>query len=941
MVGRERELGAGTYLLTALERGCGCLVLEGEAGIGKTTVWEAVLAEGERRGCRLLSCAPAAAEAKLSYAGLADLLRTVDRSILAGLPGPQRRALEVALLEAAPGPRPRQPRAVFAGFCSVLFAVATERAVLVGVDDMQWLDQSTQAALAFALRRLGAHRIGFVCSLRVGDSPGLTAGLARALVEADAQRVAVGPLSVGALHEVLVAKLGRNLPRPVVVRIKAATRGNPFYALEVARELASAGPTATLPVPDEVSALVAARVRRLPRPTRDALLVAAALSNPRLGLLDRAALGPAEEAGLIEVGSTRVAFAHPLFAAAVYGSASMPERQELHRRLAPLMDDPEERARHLALGSEGASEEIALELAAAADRSVARGAPDAAAGLLELAVRMTPEGSGHQRELRELAAAECHFHGGDQTRARSLCEHVLAGSPTRLVRGRALQLIGEIRYHDSSFREAIPLLEEALALLGDDPRAVELHVNLSFAYYSLGDIAGAAAHGHSASAAAAAAGVVAEPFQAAALAASTMADFYFDRPVDRARIEAALALEDPEQHMVMVMRPSLVAGLLAFFSDELERAGTLFEALRQRTLDLGEESSLPHVDVYLSMLERTRGDVQRALALSERALEIARMLGSATAQALALAELCYVCATLGDVDAARDAAKRMRATARAADIGYAFGWARSAVAFLDLSIGDPRATSEALESLLVDIERSGRCNPMSVTFGLPDGIEALVALGELDRAEALTALLERHGRNHDRASALARAARCRALLAAARGEPASARAEIEQALVNHARVQMPLELGRTLLAKGQIERRAKQKRAARDSFEATLERFDSIGARLWAQRARAELERTGSQHSEGDALTPTELRIAELAATGLTNKRIADTAFVSAKTVEANLARIYLKLGIRSRAELGRAMAETHSAASATRDGVPPAGNSVTGNSVAGNSVTE
>jgi DNA-binding CsgD family transcriptional regulator len=702
------------------------------------------------------------------------------------------------------------------------------------------------------------------------------------------------------------------------VRIAAATRGNPFYALEVAREQTRASATldATLPVPDEVSALVAARVRRLPRSTRDALLVAAALPNPRLALLDRPALDPAVKAGLIEVGSTDVAFAHPLFAAAVYGSASMHERRELHRRLAPLVDDPEERARHLAFGSEDPSEEIARELEIAADRSVARGAPDAAAELLELAVRMTPADSG-QRPVRELLAAECHFHAGDHTRARSLCEQVLAGTPARLVHGRALQLLGEIRYHDSSFREAIPLFEEALTFLEDDPRAVELHVNLSFAHYNLSDLAAGARHGHLASAGANGLGAGADGLQAAALAISTMADFYLDEPFDRVRIETALALEDPEQHVVMAMRPSLVAGVLALFSDELERAATLFEALRERTLDLGEESSLPHLDVDLSMLERTRGNLRRALELSEEAHETARMLGSATAQALALAELSYVRATLGDVDAARRDAERARATARAADIGYAFGWARSAVAFLDLSIGDPRGTSDALEPLLSDIERSGRCNPMSVTFGLPDGIEALVALGELGRAEALTALLEHHGRRHDRASALARAARCRALLAAARGERAAAEAEIERALVNHARVQMPLELGRTLLAKGQIERRGKQKRAARDSFQAGLERFDAIGARLWAQRARAELERTGAQHSEGDALTPTELRIAELAATGLTNKRIADTAFVSAKTVEANLARVYLKLGIHSRAELGRAMAERAGSSSA------------------------
>jgi hypothetical protein len=162
------------------------------------------------------------------------------------------------------------------------------------------------------------------------------------------------------------------------------------------------------------------------------------------------------------------------------------------------------------------------------------------------------------------------------------------------------------------------------------------------------------------------------------------------------------------------------------------------------------------------------------------------------------------------------------------------------------------AAGELLEPLVAAIERSGKCNPTASGFGLPDAIEALIAVRELQRAEALTALLERHARSHDRASALARAARCRALAAAARGEPGVAQAEIEQALMQHARVPMPLELGRTLLAKGQIERRSKRKRAARESFQRALESFESIGARLWSERAQAEIERTGVRHHQGD-----------------------------------------------------------------------------------------
>ncbi len=241
-------------------------------------------------------------------------------------------------------------------------------------------------------------------------------------------------------------------------------------------------------------------------------------------------------------------------------------------------------------------------------------------------------------------------------------------------------------------------------------------------------------------------------------------------------------------------------------------------------------------------------------------------------------------------------------------------------AFLELSLGNAKAASDALAPLCRIVEAEGSCNQFTAVI-LPDQIEALVALEELDRAQALTGMLEQHGPAHDRRSALGNAARCRALLAAARGDLERARAEVTLALEQLERVEMPLERGRTLLVRGQIERRSKRKRAAREAFAAAVETFDAIGARLWAQRARAELERTGVRHSEGDELTPTELRVAELAAQGLTNKRIAETLFISAKTVEANLARVYLKIGIRSRAELGRAMAQRSTAGARTAAG--------------------
>jgi DNA-binding NarL/FixJ family response regulator len=211
-------------------------------------------------------------------------------------------------------------------------------------------------------------------------------------------------------------------------------------------------------------------------------------------------------------------------------------------------------------------------------------------------------------------------------------------------------------------------------------------------------------------------------------------------------------------------------------------------------------------------------------------------------------------------------------------------------------------------------ELRGFCDPV-LAFFLPDEIEALVALGQLERAEALAAMLEQHARNHDRALALATASRCQSLLLAARGDPKHAEAAIEQALLAHTRLEMPFELGRTLLVSGLLDRRARRKRAARDSFERALAIFNQLGATLWAERARAELDRSYRRRSAPGELTPAEQRVAELAAAGLTNRAIAERAFLSPKTVEANLARVYRKLDVHSRAGLGYAMAQRDRAA--------------------------
>ncbi len=910
MVGRELELEAAKRFLDAVAAGPAVLVFRGEPGIGKTTVWRATVERAQARGYQVLACRPAEAEAKLSYAGLTDVLAAVATDdALARLPSPQRQALEVALLRSAPGAHAPEARVVYAAFGAFLAELAQEAPVVVSVDDVQWLDRPSRAALEFVLRRLGGRRIGALLVERAGGEPALAPSLLRALDEAGAERLTLGPLSVGALHDVLESALGHAPTRPILIRLAQASRGNPFYALEIARELERHGELSAgeaLPIPSDLSELVSARIRRLPAATRDALLTVAALASPALSLVDRAALEPAASAGLVQLGGDRAAFAHPLFASAVYRSAGDAERRELHGRLAALVPDAEERARHLALAAAGPSEEIAVALEEAAAEARSRGSPESAAELMELAVLLTPLDDGARRAARTLAASEHHFRAGDLARSRLLAQRALDGAPAGETRGHALRLLGEIRYHESSFTEAVPLFEQALTLLVDDPRRVDLHVNLAYAYVNLGDVAAAVPHALAGVAAAEGAGD--DGLLAVALAVSTIVRFYAGERLDLDMLERALALEDPDRQIVMPMRPSLIAGVALDISDELGRAEELLTALRERTLERGEDSDLPLLSTQLAMVARNRGRPEQALRYLDEGYEIARIVGSDTGRVLVLAERCHSHGLLGLEERARADAEE--AERLATESGYRLGeaWTRWAVASLELSLGNAAAARERLEPVVQMVAARGACDPPSSHF-LPEAIEALVGTGELDRAEVLVGILDEHGRFHDRRSALAAAARGRALLLGARGDVAGAVEQVDVALA-FTPGDLPVQLGRALLVKGQLERRTRRRRAARESLERAAALFESVGAALWAERAQAELDRTGRRRVPADELTPSERRVAQLATEGLTNRRIAESLFLSPKTVEANLARVYRKLGIRTRAELGRVMAE-------------------------------
>jgi DNA-binding CsgD family transcriptional regulator len=911
VVGRERELVAATEFLDELEHGPTVLVFEGEPGIGKTTLWRAAAALGEARTFRVLTSRPAESDKSLSFAGLADLLEGVDLDLFARLPHPQRTALDAALLRGVAQGSAPDPRAVFAGALSILRELASERPVLVAVDDVQWLDPPSARALEFAARRLGSARIGLLVSSRLSEEGRRADDLLAALGESVAKRIDIGPLTLAETHLLLKERVGSAFPRPILIRIQQASGGNPFFALEIARALGSRidlRPEEPLPVPGDVRTLVRRRIERLSNRTCGALLRVAALAQPTAEFLG-ASLGPARGSGLIvELPDGRVGFTHPLYASAVYEAASPEQRRDTHRELAMRLEDVEERAHHLALATIGPDDEVAVELDRAAQRARSRGAPEIAGELQERALELTA-GDDRLAQNRALVAAEDWFHAGAPARARSRLEETLNGLDDRALRARALRLLAQVRLHEKSIPQAIELLRSAAEEAGDEPELrAPVERDLVFALVSA-SFDFEAARPHAEALISYAEQLSDSALLAEALANATILAFLLGGGVDEERLARALVLEDPKHRVPAQFRPTLIAGFLAFYTGQFDRARSLLYPLRAELRARGADADLPMLCGTLAWLEAWAGAFATAREFADEALEAATLAESETMMALSLADSALVEAHAGRAESCRDRANAAEEAARSTGYGIATIWSSAAVGLLELSLGNAELAHRALEPWTAFVEQRGLTEPIRAFF-VPDAIEALVGTGQLDRAERLTDMLAARGRELDRPFALATSGRCRALLFAARGDLDSALREIERACDAHNRLPMPLELGRTLLAKGQIERRAKRKAAAKASLGHALAIFEEIGAALWAEKTQAELARVALRHAAPDELTETERRVAELAASGLKNRQVAGELFLSPKTVEANLARVYRKLDIHSRAELGARLAD-------------------------------
>jgi DNA-binding CsgD family transcriptional regulator len=893
IIGREEELGSIEAFLGELRPGA--LLIAGEPGIGKTILWEAGVATARGRSYRVLAHRAVEPEAKLAFTALSDLIGSTFDEALPSLSPPRRRAVEVALLLEEPGTEAPDPRAIALALLDVLRTLAASAPILLAVDDLQWVDPASAQVLQFALRRLGDEPVAVLATARAGAAFAL----------ADAARVELGPLSLGALHHLLKARLELDLPRPELVRLREMTAGNPFFALEVGRELrraqATLAPGQPLPVPANLKQLIGQRLARLSDEVREVLLSASALARPSVGALEdvhgeaaRDALEEAARAGVVELDGSSLRFDHPLLASVCYEGAPVWSRRDAHRRLAGVVTDVEERARHLALAAEGPDPAVAAVLEAAAEHAAARGATAAAAELAELA---PPE------PRYRLRAAHFHRLAGSRERAAAILEELLAEVPAGPERADVLFALVSLRRGD--LREIRKLCEEALREGGDDDaRGAEITAFLSWMKLLAGDVRGALADARAGLVKAESAGD--DVLLARAIARVAMAETWACA-ITPGLVERGVEIEKTlDRSLEFHESPTIALARRLICLSELGRARSLLEEAEAKAAARGDEGTRAHVLFHRALLEWFAGRWNDALAHAAAGSELAEQLGDGQLRGMLLNARATVDASRGD-ERARSEAEEAIAISQAVSDAVFPVWDLAALGHLELSRGNLRAADEYLRPLPAHLVSLGWDDPTDQMW--PDAIETLVGLGELGEARSLIELFEERAQRLGSPWALAAAARCRRLLAAAEGDLAGAFESMSRSLAEHDHSESPFEGARTLLVLGSVRRRAKQKRAARKALEEASATFDRLGARLWAKRAREELARVSGRRPSASELTETEERVARLAAQGLSNKEIAAALFVTVHTVEAHLVHVYRKLGIRSRGELAARLA--------------------------------
>ncbi|WP_346148109.1 helix-turn-helix transcriptional regulator [Nonomuraea recticatena] len=856
LYGRADEQTTISATLADAARGEGrALVVRGEAGIGKSALLER--AASAAKPMRVLRATGTESESGLAFAALHQLLWPVTGRLDA-LPEPQRDAVAGALGLAAT--RSDDRFLVSAGVLSLLIEAAADHGLLVVADDFQWIDRASADALLFAARRLGSERIAMLLAVR-GEAP--TPGLPELSLKGLDQDSATALLAERAAPA-----------QEVGARLVELTGGNPLALRETVELLTPdqlAG-RAALPEPLPVGAgIFGEQVRKLPGDTRRALLVAALENGGDLELvLDIAgaevhALRPAENAELVTVGSA-IRFRHPLVRSAVHAAASAADRREAHLALAARVRDPDRRAWHRAAATVGQDEEVAAELTASAERARERGGYADASAALVRAAELTPDPEA--RAVRLAAAATSAWLGGRPGQAESC----LAEARSLAERPEFAQLRGRFELNSGDAAEALRILRtgESLEMLADACEAASY----------VGDVEALVELGRRA-----------EAFPESFLrdvVAGIGAMLGGDR--DRAAVMLRRALERKGE--LREAAQFLWACAAASYLGESDSAAELVAMAGRAARVSGMVGQLPVVLEFVATAERIEGRFADSAAIAEEGLELAREAGYTNSVAAHLANLAAVAAIQGREDDCARHAHDALAIAIPHRLGLRAGTARYALGLLDLGMGRYAAAHDRFASMVA----AGP--PPTVWRSTPDRVEAAVGCGDLDTARAALAAYERWSATAGTPQARALVARCRALT----GDDTA----FEEAMALHPE---GFERARTALLYGERLRRLHRPGEARSQLRYAAETFERAGAEPWARRAHDELRAAGEARTSPDrdvfaALTPQELRIAKLVAGGASSKEVAAQLFLSPRTVEYHLYKIYPKLGVTSRTEL-------------------------------------
>jgi DNA-binding CsgD family transcriptional regulator len=903
LIGREPECARLDELIERARMGrSGALVIRGEAGIGKTSLLDYALRRAT--GMTVVRTVGIESEAELEFSGLLDVCRPL-LGCVDELTERQASALRSAL---GVGPAASLDRFdIGAATLGLLAAAAEASPLLVLVDDAQWLDSSSAETLLFATRRLDADRVLVLYATRddVGefDAPGL-------------EQLVLGGLSRDAAALMLHDRL--EIAPDVVDRVYAATGGNPLALAELPsaltlEQLAGSEPLAEpLPAGTSVERAFGRRAETLPTATRSALLVAAVSWSSSLDVvlpaieslgLDPTSLEAAEDAGLVQLDGAAVEFRHPLVRSAVYHAAAPSERRSAHRALAQASGGAasDEGTWHLAAAALGPDEDVASALDQVASRASARDARAEATAALERAARLTPDQA--RRATRFAAAAEAAWLVADAGRTLALVAAAEEAGPTEGERARLLGLRGAIERRVGTQAAARDLLLEAEALVAETrPEvAADLLVGAASASFFAGDLDMGIG--------------LARRLRERTQRDGTEPDGRADTTLGWILVEsgrwdegrpyleraADVLLAHPEPSLRHLHNAAVSLGLLERTSEADE---LLLRANRLARRQGGPRAVLLGLDqLTLAHVQAGRWDV--AVADGQEGMVLARQLGDTENTNITM-QLARVAAARGDEDACREHVAECIRLADEHGVVTTGTTARAVLGLLELGFGRLPEAIEQLEAATSRVEELGLHD--RETSPHPDLVEALLRGGSREDAERVLERFAPRARAGTPIWGGALVARCRGMLA---GDEDGAGAHFTEALELHAQVEDRFQHGRTLLAFGERLRRAGERRDARERLRTALQLFEGLGAKPWIERVEQELRASGEtlrrrDETTVDELTPQELQVALQVAEGKTNKQVGAALFLSHKTVEFHLSRIYRKLDISSRAELIR-----------------------------------